>query len=61
MHALIAWYLKFQVCLGYTFTPATLLAMDKEYDTNKNNLFCIAPPKVAKASKVAATVKGIDI
>jgi len=24
MHALTAWDLKFQVCLGYTFTPATL-------------------------------------
>jgi hypothetical protein len=25
MHALNAWDLKFQVCLGYTFTPATLV------------------------------------
>jgi hypothetical protein len=25
MHALTAWDQKFQVCLGYTFTPATLL------------------------------------
>ena len=25
MHALTAWHLKFQVCLGYTFTPATLV------------------------------------
>ncbi len=25
LHALIGWDLKFQVCLGYTFTPATLL------------------------------------
>ncbi len=24
MHALTAWDIKFQVCLGYTFTPATL-------------------------------------
>ncbi len=24
LHALTAWDLKFQVCLGYTFTPATL-------------------------------------
>ncbi len=24
MHALTAWDLKFQICLGYTFTPATL-------------------------------------
>jgi len=24
MHALTAWDLNFQVCLGYTFTPATL-------------------------------------
>jgi hypothetical protein len=24
MHALTAWDLKFQVCVGYTFTPATL-------------------------------------
>jgi hypothetical protein len=24
MHADTAWALKFQVCLGYTFTPATL-------------------------------------
>ncbi len=28
MHALTAWYLKFQVCLGYTFTPATLFCLD---------------------------------
>ncbi len=26
LHALTAWDLKFQVCLGYTFTPATLSA-----------------------------------
>ncbi len=26
MHALTTWDLKFQVCLGYTFTPATLVA-----------------------------------
>ncbi len=25
MHAQTAWDLKFQVCLGYTFTPATLV------------------------------------
>ncbi len=25
MYALAAWNLKFQVCLGYTFTPATLV------------------------------------
>jgi hypothetical protein len=26
MHALTAWDLKFQVCLGYTFTPPTLIS-----------------------------------
>ena len=26
MHALTAWNLKFQVCLGYTFTPGTLIS-----------------------------------
>jgi hypothetical protein len=25
MHALTAWDVKFQVCLGYNFTPATLI------------------------------------
>jgi hypothetical protein len=27
-HVLTAWDLKFKVCLGYTFTPATLSSAD---------------------------------
>jgi hypothetical protein len=30
LHALTAWDLKFQVCLGYTFTAATLGNSQKE-------------------------------
>jgi hypothetical protein len=30
LHALTAWDLKFQVCLGHTFTPATLSHSKKE-------------------------------
>jgi hypothetical protein len=30
MHGLTAWDLKFQVCLGYTFTPATLWPANKQ-------------------------------
>ncbi len=40
LHALTAWDLKFQVCLGYTFTSATLI--------------CVALPKEAKASTVVS-------
>jgi hypothetical protein len=29
MHALTAWDLKFQVCKGHTFTPATLYKIAK--------------------------------
>jgi hypothetical protein len=33
MHALTAWDIKFQICLGYTFTPATLNPVGKNATT----------------------------
>ncbi len=48
MHALTAWNLKFQVCLGYTFTPATLvsnsvalLSLDSLIDATTNMIISI--------------------
>jgi hypothetical protein len=48
MHALTAWDLKFQVCLRYTFTPATLfffslLTIDIKSLQNRLLKVCYAP------------------
>jgi hypothetical protein len=59
MHALTAWDLMFQVCLGYTFTPATLECfLDKR--KRKKVLIkivsavhdCLQPAKVRKEVKL---------
>jgi hypothetical protein len=53
MHVLTAWNLKFQVCLRYTFTPATFQEWDKLSKAKNKKILSVAPQS-EKAKKIGS-------